>query len=452
MKRICTLHRRHFLSAMGLGWLASNHFGLSLSHASETPLRFVSVYTPHGVVRDLYRPRSGFDISYPDCVLAPFDDPATYGRRFKDQLRVLDGIDLAAGIEVGTVAHDAARVILTGSGATGTNASLDQALAVGYGLGQSTPLASLTLAVGSADLRIGFCISYANGGTPVPKWIDPVAAFEHVFGDGALGAGAGQERRELRRSVLDFIDGDLQSLARRLPAHERLKLEQHQTALRELEKRLEPAPESCHSGPIPAPLSPVGPGGERNFDRITDLMEDLVALAFGCDVTRFATLMLADLSHTGLFPDLPADIHSDVAHRYDERARPRDGAGLPASWPALARQNRYSYGKVARLLSRLDAAGVLDDTIVHVSSDMGDPARHSSRDVPTLIAGGAKGHFGAGRFIDLRCESSGCAPSELRPNNRLLVSILRAFGVEADAFGHAHDPAIVTGRLDELGS
>lgn len=195
----------------------------------------------------------------------------------------------------------------------------------------------------------------------------------------------------------------------------------------------------------------MGPGGERNFDRIADLMIDLVALAFGCDVTRFATLMLADLSHTGLFAELPADIHSDVAHRYDERALPA-GAELPASWLALARQNRYSYGKVARLLSRLDAAGVLGDSIVHVSSDMGDPARHSSRDVPTLLAGGAQGHFGPGRFIDLRCDGSGCSPSELRPNNRLLVSILQAFGIETDSFGHAHDTSIITGHLTELGA
>lgn len=452
MKHVQELGRRHFLRAMGLGWLAASLPAPRPARAMETPLRFIGVYTPHGVVRDLYRPRPGFDITYPECVLAPFDDPVTYGRSFKDQLRVVDGIDLTAGIEVGTVAHDGARVILTGSGADGLNSSIDQELAQGYGLGSSTPIASLTLGVGSSDLRIGSCISYARGGTPVPKWIDPRATFEHLFGDGALGTGRAVERRELRRSVLDFIDRDLQSLSRRLPAHERLKLEQHQTALRELEKRLEPRAVSCEPGPAPEAFASVGPGGEQHFDRITDLMIDLTSLAFGCDLTRFATLMLADLSHTGLFPDLPADIHSDVAHRYDERALSRADAGpeLPASWLSLARQNRYSYGKVARLMSRLDAASVLGNTILYVSSDMGDPARHSSRNVPTLIAGGAGGHFGPGRFIDLRCEAASCpAP---RPNNRVLVSVLRAFGIEATTFGHAQDPAIVTGPLDELGS
>ena len=39
-------------------------------------------------------------------------------------------LSLAAGIETGTVGHDASRVILTGSGSKGKNASIDQFLAV----------------------------------------------------------------------------------------------------------------------------------------------------------------------------------------------------------------------------------------------------------------------------------------------------------------------------------
>jgi hypothetical protein len=88
---------------------------------------------------------------------------------------------------------------------------------------------------------------------------------------------------------------------------------------------------------------------------------------------------------------------------------------------------------------------MLDDTIVYVSGDMGDPNRHSSRCVPTLIAGGAGGRFKMGRYLDLR-DAHGAGI----PNNRLLVSIAQAFGVETSRFGQAVDPAIVTGRLDAL--
>ena len=179
------------------------------------------------------------------------------------------------------------------------------------------------------------------------------------------------------------------------------------------------------------------------FDLLHPGHVDLLARAMACDLTRFASLFLADLSRTQLIAELPADIHSDVAHRYD--ARTDQHSGTPSTWHALALQNRYSYGKVARLLQRLDEAGVLEDSIVYVSSDLGDPARHASRSVPTLLAGGAGGQFKMGRYLDLRAASGGGVP-----NNRLLVSICQAFGQPDVRFGHATDPQITTGRLEEL--
>jgi hypothetical protein len=165
-----------------------------------------------------------------------------------------------------------------------------------------------------------------------------------------------------------------------------------------------------------------------------------------CDLTRFGTLFLGDLTRTGLIPGLPEDIHGDVAHRYD--ARTDKHPGTPSTWQALATQNRYSYGKVARLLQRLDEAGIFEDTIVYVSSDMGDVARHSSRQVPTVVSGGCGGHFKLGRYLDFRDNHDG--ESKGIPQNRLLVSICQAFGVQENHFGHSHDPAITTGRLEEL--
>src|SRR5262249_39501427 len=144
-----------------------------VSKLSGRPLRFIAVYTPHGRAHELWQPREGFDIAYPECTLSPFDDAAHYGKSYKDKLLVLDGVDLSAGIAVGRQGHDGPRVILTGSGADGKNASLDQFLAVERGLGADTPHSSLVLAVGNDGSEIANNISYTNGGSPVPKWIDP---------------------------------------------------------------------------------------------------------------------------------------------------------------------------------------------------------------------------------------------------------------------------------------
>jgi hypothetical protein len=167
-------------------------------------------------------------------------------------------------------------------------------------------------------------------------------------------------------------------------------------------------------------------------------MLDLLAQAFACDLTRFATLFSSDLSRTHLIEGMPEDIHFDVAHRY----RGRFGAepGRPETWLPLARQNRYSYAKVARLMQRLDERGLLAETVIYASSDMGDPSRHSSRAVPTLLAGGG---FTGGRHLVSAGKAAGS-------NNHLLVSICRAFGVPVDSFGRARDPEIVTGPLAQL--
>lgn len=411
------------------------------------PLRFVGIYTPHGAARELFTPGAAFDLRYENSILAPFDDAQTYGTSFKDKLLVVDNVDLTAGLEVGTTGHDASRVIFTGSGAHGKNPSIDQYLAVERGLGSDTPHTSLVLGVGNPQSDIGQNVSYFAGGTPVPKQIDPQKLFDELFGRPLTGKAALELEKERQRglSVLDFLRHDLQGLRSRAPRTESVKLEQHETALREIEKRLSKTTKHCEA-PVARsktsfPRLKAHGGGEPFFDEITNLHVDLLARALACDLTRFSTLFLADLSRSGLFAELPADVHGDVAHRY--HARSENNPGRPQTWEKLAIQNRYSYGKVARLLQRLTEAGILDDCIIYVSSDMGDPARHSSKRVPTLLLGGAKGQFKMGRYLELDAEGG-------TPNNRILVSICQAFGEKTERFGTSRSPAVLSGRLEEL--
>lgn len=73
---------------------------------------------------------------------------------------------------------------------------------------------------------------------------------------------------------------------------------------------------------------------------------------------------------------------------------------------------------------------------------MGDPARHSSRNLPTLLAGA--GLVGGSHVR--------WGPSQHPANNHLLVSICRAFGVPAESFGEAEDPALTHGAASDLWS
>jgi hypothetical protein len=120
----------------------------------------------------------------------------------------------------------------------------------------------------------------------------------------------------------------------------------------------------------------------------------------------------------------------------------------------LGRLNRYYYAKLARLLQRLDVGGVLDSTLVLAGSDMGDPAAHSTRNIPLVLAGGANGRLTMGRRLvagsDCPPGNPYCASPTLTPHNRVLVSIAKLFGDAGNTFGVASDAALITGGYPGL--
>ena len=499
--------RRSFLRAVGASAATLPFYKLledSVAQAAgePLPLKLMVISHPHGVAKEYWGMRApdlpdiqvenlslrgtdtetNFDIAYPNCSLAPFDDPATYGKSFKDRLLLIEGLDLASD------GHDAAASILTGSQLSGgrpANSSLDQFLAVESGLGASTRKSNVVFDVGDPDIHPGHTLSYSVGGVGVGKIISPFEAFDYLFGgfvppDDTAGQAALMRKNQLGQSVVDAVREDCNRLRTRLAPAEQQKMDQHLAALRDLEKSFG-APgttgPSCTMLPMP-PTSADFPtqkfqgfnGGEPNYDKVTTYFVDLMAQAFACDVTRFGTLVLNDLpwdspnnaTTDALGMGLPADFHNKVAHQYQSRgydwenklARP----GVSETWLPLAKYNKYVYGKVARLMQRLDALGALDNVLIYVTSELGDPNAHSSVNVPTVLAGGANVPFRFGRRLRLANDcftpNDSCKPRDAAyasgANNHLLVSIAQAFGVDVDSFGSGPTSAYTTGALPGL--
>jgi hypothetical protein len=280
---------------------------------------------------------------------------------------------------------------------------------------------------------------------------------------------AAERKRAMDQAVVDYVKGDVNRLRDKLGAAEQLKLDSHLNSLHEIEKGLA-APMMTMTGAkcmVPAmPNASQFPslkqynGGEPYFDAITNAHIDILAQALACDITRFATLFMNDLSYTNNPLQLPSDNHGSVAHTYSASSvgmNNQPGSGDPASWVNLAKFNGYAYSKVARLMKALDDLGALDSTIIYVTSDMGNPALHSTRNVPTVIAGGTNGKFKMGRRVKVAadcpasnvwCENqAGYTPT---PNSQILVSIAQAFGVDTNTFGTQPDPKNTTGALSAL--
>jgi Protein of unknown function (DUF1552) len=482
--------RRSFLRAVGAGATALPFYGLledSVARAAgETiPLRFAGIYHPHGVAAELFVMQSGdtetnFNLTYSSnggqCSLQPFDDAGTYGKSYKNKIIAIEGIDLMSNAN----GHSTAGTILTGSYIDGTkpkNSSLDQFLAVEKKLGAATKVTSIALGVGNDSTDAGWTLSYGPGGAALPKIIDPQKAWDTLFaGYAAMSdpntAAAEARRKLLGKSVVDFVIGDVNRLNARLGTTEKLKLQQHLDSMSDLSKQYDATTTGSTGGggscsPGKRPTNPASirqyNGGEPYFDAITDMFIDMLAQAFACDITRFATLLMNDLSYANNPLGLPADNHGSVAHTYAGSDIGSDGhpvgAGTPSTWVPLAKFNRYSYGKIARFMQKLDALGALDNTIIYASSDMGNPAQHSTRNVPTVLAGGANGKFRMGRRLKAAadCPSSNvwCAPGDGAfvgtTNNKILVAIAQAFGVtDVNSFGTQSNTAWTTGALPNL--
>jgi hypothetical protein len=422
---------------------------------------------------------TNFNITYPNCSLQPFDDATTYGKSYKSLITVIEGIDHLSNAN----GHDSAGTIFTGStidesALKPANSSIDQFLAVENKLGASTPITSIQLGVGDNGTQSGTTLSYSLGGIALPKIPDPVQAFTALFGNFAAPNNAAAQaalarQQQLGTAVASSAYADVQSLYGKLAAPEQQKLQAHLDALSDLKKGFAATMPMGANCVVPAkPNSASFPdllryqGGEPYFDAITKAHIGLLAQAFACDITRFATLFLADLSYAANPLMLPSDNHGQVAHVYNGSSVGSDGepvgAGDPTTWALLAKFNKYIYGLIATLMKQLDAMGVLENTLIYASSDMGNPARHSTRNAPTVLAGGANGLIAMGRRLRMTpdCPSTnlwcgptdGVSPTDYTPitNNHLLVSIANMFGVEVNTFGTQPNKSDYTGPLPGL--
>lgn len=331
---------------------------------SAPPLKFIGLYHPHGISAPYYARRAGetdtqFALDFADSALTPLAG-------FKDRLITFEGLDLAVAELSNTSGHGAAVCLFTGSMTVGGDhnaqgPSLDHYLAHTLGLGTNTRFPTLNLGVGSPGDANQDAIAHGPGGAVIRNQLDPVVVFDQVFANLVNpDTSAAEAARRKGQNVIDFVRGDLNALSGRLAAPERLKLEQHLSSLREIETRLNVvSPLSCTVPPRPLKTGNTDPsldfpriakynGGEPYFDRIADLQIDLLALALRCDATRFATLFLDDPGkiYTVDGTVLPKDVHNEVAHTYS--------SSNAAAAVRLARLNRYYFGKLARLMQRLE--------------------------------------------------------------------------------------------------
>jgi len=285
----------------------------------------------------------------------------------------------------------------TGVGATLTGVALErdgQFLAptldvlISQEIGSSTRFRSLELAATGIPGQ-----SYSR---PTPSSINtstvsPLELYTRVFGEGFVDPADSQRgpdpRTLLRQSALSAVRDDALRLEKLLGSHDRQRLDEYFTSLRQLETQIElslspPELEGCER--------PAAPGGE---DLGTDLpqtaathrlLTDLLVFALLCDQTRVFNMLfswgLSALRHPGA-----STSHHQLTH--DELVDADLGYQPEATTFALASMDAWA-GFVRTLATTPEGAGtLLDNCLVLAHSESSFAKSHDVTGLPVMLAG-----------------------------------------------------------------
>ena len=274
-------------------------------------------------------------------------------------------------------------------------------------------------------------MSYLGANQPLPPENDPNAVFARVFGDINADPVALARRRKRRQSVLDLVTDEYAALIPKLDAFDRQKLEQHLTALREVEGRLAIDTSAVTDYCVVPSINGLPPHmAPQNYEATGKAQIDLAVAALACDLTRVATLQFSHSVSQHVFNNLGiSSAHHDLSHEPDNN---------PEAQEALIKINTFYAEQYAYLIDKMRSVSegdgtMLDNSVVVWVNELSKGNSHSRDEVPYVMAGSCGGYFTTGRHVEF----------VLTPHNDLLLTLMHAMGVEADSFGdrgYSHGP------------
>ncbi len=399
------------------------------------PKRLILFYHAFGAFMNDWRPQGGgTDFTFTGDMTAQLEP-------YKADLVVIDGLRLRYHyLEIPGDPHQAGMAMLwsgaaplscddpandgtclpeggqDGSVGWGGGISIDQYIA--DRLAPTTPFRTLELGVDTYGKDIRECMCYRGPGQPIAPEVDPISTYDNLFGDFIGDAPMLQRRLARRQTALGTVTKQLDRLNSRVSAHDRLKIEQHLTAISEVEGQLEGMLSACET---PGAPSGYDPHDSASLMEIARAQIDMLVAALACDRTRIASMQIKD--ENGGFVrwlDPNAEHFHSLSHNQGDWQRL-----MPLAYRDFASLFKYLLDRLSAV-SMPDGKRLLDHTLVAWGSAQSDAAAHSMGPIPFMLAGTCQGAITTGRYLKY----------EPVNHQRLLVSIAHAMGVDdLDSFG-----------------
>lgn len=265
---------------------------------------------------------------------------------------------------------------------------------------------------------------------------------------GSTGMSAADIKRQMDKSILDSVIGDLNRFAGTVGSSDKQRIQSHLEMVRSLEQTMTPTGGGTNTGAGgssggPATSSnaaacnaPVFSGTKldinntANVPTLVKMQMDLAVAAFASDLTRVVVMQISDQGAANLILTTlgfssggqsgnTGDINGfhAIAHRNDADKVKCD------TW--FQQQIAYIVGQL-KGISDPNGKTMLDQSVVVAMNNM-RTGTHETTGVPVVMAGSCGGYFKTGRSLALTGT----------PNNALLVSLCNAMDFPVATFGQA---------------
>ena len=404
--------------AMALPWLESMTPGVSKklwanSDPAKPPKRMLAICNNLGVFPKHFFPTE----SGAEYKLSPYlEEIAAY----RSDFTIFSGVS-HPHVDGG---HSSDNSFLTaapdpsGSGFRNT-LSLDQFIA--EKIGHHTRFPSLTLGVNVKEGRRS--LSWTRSGALIPCEDKASEVYKKLF---LQGSEEEIERQMVKlrfgESIMDTIADQSRALHLRLGKTDRERMDQYTTAVREVEQRMAKSREWEHiPKPKPSVTMPVDPDSYAEYVDKTRLMYQMARLAFETDSTRSISLFLDSTNSPTIYVDgveITDSYHNLSHHGLNEQKL--------AQLQAIDRVHMQLLGELfGDLKNTQEGDGtLLNNTMVMYGSNLGDANKHTTDNMPILLAGGGFKH---GRHISFNRKNNYPLPN-------LFVSMIQEMGIGMDRF------------------
>jgi hypothetical protein len=468
------VRRRVFLSALGLGLTATAAARLArvaLAETTAAPKRFLLFYIPHGVPPEHFSPQ----------VMA--NDPSTFAldksgvsilgplqEKLKAYTTVIQGLKYPKGAQT----HEAIVVALSGLSTSATSLPDDS-------VPRTTLEHQIAAGLNVKPLILGACAHRPFGldkdgklmwdGTAVVPEKNPLAAYDAVFGGlGQAGAPtAGPDPNvALTDALRSLTEAELSGLQQELKGltAEQTKLKTHLEAVQALKAGSGAGVISCDKAPTLSAIDALRTAAagqtddfflkEENFPKLLAAQLQLAGAALRCNARQVVAVqpMYANCEFDFGFvgePSTDVDVrnlgtkgahHSVLSHTQPQQnPYPQTGLDVTVRQKFALCQRWFYEQLLTHTLTALlepDPADpshkVIDNTIVYVTSEIGDGAYHPTATVgiqpgpsapvmsylPSVIIGGGGGALKPGQVLTF---------GQDRPAGDVYLALCRAMGV-----------------------